>query len=88
LLKGELADVLAENDYYEENYIYRELVKTFFNRPNATICPQEELVNFTYDHLVEFYRQTINFQNLTLINHGDMSHEYILSLWNEFSSNQ
>ncbi len=39
-LKGELADVMGENDYYEENFIYREIVKNFFNMHNATICGQ------------------------------------------------
>ncbi len=74
---------MGENDYYEENFIYREIVRNFYNKRNATICGQEELTKLTYDDLVKFYRQTISAKNLTLINHGDMSAEYVLNIWNE-----
>lgn len=80
-MKGELAEVLAENDYYEENFIYREIVRSFFNRNNATICDQDELIKFTYDDLLQFYTDTIKLTNLTMINHGDLSPSHVLGLW-------
>lgn len=74
---------MVENDYYEENFIYREIIKNFFKLKNATICGQEELTDLTYEDLVNFYNQTIHANNLILVNHGDMSAEYTLNLWNE-----
>lgn len=47
---------MTENDYYEENFIYREIIKNFFNLKNATICNQEELTNLAYEDLIQFYQ--------------------------------
>ena len=71
-MRGELADSLKENDYFEENFIYKEIIQAFFGKNKSTICGQEDLAKFTYQDLLQFYQQTITLNNLTLINHGDL----------------
>lgn len=68
--------------------MYREIVKNFFNRKNITLCKQEELIQVDYEKLLKFYQETINLKNLTLINHGDMSPEQVLSTWNQLCEEQ